>query len=615
MLFSVLVTILLTLCGLCGTVSGAIFTLEVEKFAKAAMKMDRSGAGGNSTVLISDGQRIELEFCLKVASYVSIKNGVYSNDGDSDTIKATLDNLHVGSFQTSALRENGEGWNRFKSTGPLAGKARLDIGRHTVTLLVTNSDQWGVELDNVVLMIDDENLKYSDLMCNLYCFDVKYDEVPRMDSIPSGKFVQKSRHTKCSEQDNIKIEVYHETAQDFDISATLPKYLTFANHREPDYRNCVLDSPFWEFTDNIISPSTPQTSFNNASLRFSGSHNGVILDVSFSLREVTPTREIDERYMGTKLIVRLRNMPRDNVRITVEYMTEGRWSELQEQEFTPFTAEHNWTIASHTWDIAAINKMRLVIKPGQQQVILESLRLVSLRPPDATVSLFNDADIVVQGVRLGFWHHRATHPESMTVYVHDGGAPAEYYRIDSVRIYSKVPWTGGYSQVLVLFQDGRTRIQTITPHGLDFIPFGASIFIGQPESTDTHRPYSPIKRLSIDPKARRLVLDYENGNKATFDLKLTFTETKLKVRNLVLNKPRASYPVMTFQSMWINDGLSDTDHVTLNGDISRHILADWTELYGISAVFFRKCISTHNTQGPDISIKFLSKADVLEETL
>ncbi|XP_052784902.1 uncharacterized protein LOC128220515 [Mya arenaria] len=601
--------LLLALNGLISPAQSGTFTLELENYASSELRKPRSGASGNSTVLLKQGQMVQLEICVSEVMNMSIRNVIYSNDGDRDSVRVSIDGQHAGSFVTQHLSENGNGWNKFKSIGSMPGKAKLDIGKHSITFEATETDQWGVEIDNVVLLFDDDRLKYSDIVCNRNCFDIKYDDVPRMDSIPSGRFVQKSVSTQCSEQDNIKIEVYHDTAKDFDITATKPKYQSFTNNRDPDYDQCVLPSPYWVFKDNVIAPNTAETKYDNASLTFSGTKDTVNVNVAFSFKKITPSREVDERLMSTNLFIKLRNLPKENCKIKLEYMQGKCWQDLDELEFSPLSTEHTWLIPSHSWSPSSVNEIRLAVKPGQQQVVFDTIRLDARRPRDETIELYASANVVYQGVRLGFWQHWNEHPASMTVYVQDGIHPVEFTRVDSIRVYTKVPWTGGYAQVLVLFQDGRNRIQTITPHGLDYIPFGASIYIGQPQNTSDHRPYCPISLVSIDPKSNRLVLTYYNGNTATLEFEVSSIGTRLKVRDINFKSSRVSRPIMTFRSMWVKDGQADTDHVTINGNISHHISSNWNELYGNSAVFFRKCISTHNTQAPDITIKFLSMAD------
>ncbi|WAQ95948.1 LOW QUALITY PROTEIN: hypothetical protein MAR_028638 [Mya arenaria] len=277
-------------------------------------------------------------------------------------------------------------------------------------------------------------------------------------------------------------------------------------------------------------------------------------------------------------------------------MQGGRWQALDELEFTTFSTEHTWLIPSHSWSPSSDNEIRLVVKPCQQQVVFDTIKLDASRPKDELIEQYASANVVYQGVRPGFWQHWKEHPASMT---RPKRKLSGYTRVDNIRVFAKVTWTDGYAQVLVIFQDG-----------FDNIPFGASINIGQPQNTSDHRLYSPISLASIDPKYNRLVLRYYNGNKATLEFETSFIGTRLKVRDINFKSSRVTHPIMTFRSMWVSDGHSDTDHVKFDGKILRHIISNWMELYGISAVFFRRYISTHNTQGPDITITFLPKADV-----
>ena len=106
-----------------------------------------------------------------------------------------------------------------------------------------------------------------------------------------------------------------------------------------------------------------------------------------------------------------------------------------------------------------------------------------------------------------------------------------------------------------------------------------------------------------------LSVNYMDGNSAEFVLETNTMETRLRVRKVSFKQDRKQFPIMTYQSMWVNDGNSDVDHVTINGGNSRHIMANWYQLHGISAVFYRKCISVHNTQAPDLKIQFLTPTD------
>ena len=584
-----------------------LFTLEVEKFAPASMRMPRSGASGNFTVLMRNGDFMHISVCLRVATFVRIRNVVFSNDGGPDAVRTLIDDRQMGTFQTSAVLDDGNGWNNFRSSGELDGKAILDIGRHTITLRAT-TDKWGIEIDNVVLIVGDEHLKLEDLLCNLYCFDINYDSKPKMNLVPRGRFVQKSVSTHCTEQDNVKVQLFHETANHFDVIANLPKYVSFANNKKPVYDNCVLSTPYWIFKDQTVSQEHGEVTAKNSKLSFAGSNKKIAITVTFNLRKMTPTRELDERFVNSVLYVKMRNMHRENVKIKPEYKKNGEWISLQVVEFTPFSNDYTWTFPDRTWDILEDNIITLYIEPGQQQVLIDTMKLESQPPPDTTIDLYADSNTVYQAVRFGFWQHWTDSPDSMTVLINNGNVN-EHHKVDSIRIYAKVPWTGGYSQVFVLYQDGRVRIQTVTPHGLDYVPFGSSINIGQPESVNSLRPYSPIKKIVISPRANSMIMEYNNGNRATLILDASFNQTTLKIRDCVFKKDRHVYPLITIKSMWISDGNSHTDHVTIDGQSSHHVMSEWREIFGSSAVFFRKCISAHNTQAPDITVKIVQNSE------
>ena len=585
---------------------GKLFNIEIERFGPRENSIPRSQASNNYTVLMKKHETVRINFCIRLKSVVSIINIVYSNDGPSDEITATLNGENMGSFIGSPYDGSGKGWNLFRSSGRLPGRVVLTTGQHVLVLNASKADRYGIELDNLFLDIDDLGLDYPSLFCSLYCFDyINYKPV-HDEIIPNGRFVQKSSSSQCAEVDNVRVEVYHNTATKFEITANIPKYLSFANYREPFFDGCTLGSPYWVFNNQSVKHGNRLVKMPRASLSFRGSAHATILIVTFDLKKISPVREVDETRIGATLRLKLRNMPRENVLVKPERNgKDGHWEKMADMTFTPFSTERKWDIPDFAWSLDNSNRIKLTVYPGKQDVIVDTLLLERRKTSDETIDVYSDADVVIQAVRLGFWHHNTDHSNSMS-FQSTFGNTTELKNIDSFRIYAKVPWTGGYSQVFVLFQDGRTRIQAITPHGLDYIPFGSSLNIGQPANTESKRPYSAIRRVNIDPRHLRMNVIYENGNTAIFILKTTFRDTKLVVEKCKFLQNRSKFPIMTFQSMWVNDGNADVDHMSINGGTSRHIISDWKELRGKSAAFFRKCISRHNTQAPDIQIRFLN---------
>lgn len=583
-----------------------LFNIEIERFGPKEKSIPRSQASNNFTILMKKHETVRIIFCLRLRSAISIINIVYSNDGPEDEIQAFLDGENMGSFISSPYDGAGKGWNLFRSSGRLPGRVWLNSGPHTLVLNVTSADSYGIEVDNMFLDIDDLGMDYPTFFCSLYCFESVNYKPEKFEMVSGGRFVQRSFSSQCAEVDNVNVEIYHETATEFEITANIPKYLSFANYRQPFFDNCLLGSPYWTFQNQSVKHGNRLVETPEARLSFRGTTEATILIVNFDLKNISPVREVDETRIGALLRLKLRNMPRENVLVKPERMGQERhWINMEHKTFTPFSTERTWDIPDFAWSADDVNGVRLTIYPGKQDVVVDIIQLERRSTTDTTIDVYADNDVVIQAVRLGFWHRKQERPESMAVQ-NTFGNTTELTNIDSFRIYSKVPWSGGYSQVFVLFQDGRTRIQSITPHGLDYIPFGSSLNIGQPLVVNSKRPYSAIRKVNIDPKNLRMSIRYVNGNSADFVLKTSFTNTKLIVEKCSFLQNRNTFPIMTFQSMWVNDGNADVDHVSVDGGEPRHIMSHWQELRGKSAAFFRKCISRHNTQAPDIQIKFLN---------
>lgn len=134
--------------------SGGPLSLETETGPGAGTIMQRGTASGQMTVLLNPGQSRTLSFNLDgTALYECVLR--YSNDGDPDNITVTIDGNVIGQFSTQNTRPEGgvpgSGWNVFASSGPL-GQQIILPGSHQLTISVTGSDPFGVELDLAVLI-------------------------------------------------------------------------------------------------------------------------------------------------------------------------------------------------------------------------------------------------------------------------------------------------------------------------------------------------------------------------------------------------------------------------------------------------------------------------------
>ncbi|XP_046557835.1 uncharacterized protein LOC124267048 [Haliotis rubra] len=94
------------------------------------------------------GEAISLDLCLRSPVDVIIHDLVYSNDGGSDVISVTIDSDVIGTVNTTDESGNGHLWNVFHHSG-YVGKGGYSGGRHSLSITVTDSDEYGVELDTI----------------------------------------------------------------------------------------------------------------------------------------------------------------------------------------------------------------------------------------------------------------------------------------------------------------------------------------------------------------------------------------------------------------------------------------------------------------------------------
>lgn len=129
-------------------------TSEAELGSGDGMPQARSSAFNNQTVLLheSETRTTSISITDSIPYYLSVR---YSNDGASDTIRIEVDGEFVNEFVTADTRpaggEPGSGWNVF-ATGGLVNLGTLSPGEHDVQITVTEADQFGVEIDAVLLV-------------------------------------------------------------------------------------------------------------------------------------------------------------------------------------------------------------------------------------------------------------------------------------------------------------------------------------------------------------------------------------------------------------------------------------------------------------------------------
>lgn len=582
-------------------------SLEAESHTdKKYMEVLRSSASGGKAIHLFKGDRLNLEYCLTSESFVQVKDIKYSNDGGSDRLSVTIDNELIGEFQTVASYDDGKGWNKFRSLNNITFSKLLYQGRHRISISVIDSDSFGIEIDMVYIEIPGSSQDVSSFHCRVFCFDnIQYPDDMSEQTITQAKakIVQRSTETHCAEEDNVNIPVFHDSARKFIVTASYPKYMSFSNNRGPDWRNCqTMSGPFWKFSNfNLLDSIDLQGKTARVTGKWT---NGVgIIEVEFSL-EGQSTGSTDSE-IGADIYLKLGWLPENtNIPVSLSYM--DRHSNLIESAKMFLNSSNlnvKWTTPDFTFKEGNDNTIAVKVWTVPSTVnTIEVKELYMFKrniDPDNWTTIFDDGMTVIEGVDMDMWWRIN---ETMTVMLDNGNI---FGNVDYLRIYQKVPWSySGYSQVFVIYQDGNVRLLPMTPHGLDWVPFGSSVLLGQSDP-HSNRPSAPIAHINVNPMNLNLKIFYKDGGVLSVEIKPKITQTVLMITDAEYRKDLKLYPFFTFRSMWVADGNADVDHVTVDGAVTERIMSDWTELYGTFVVFYRKCISKHNTLSPDISLKII----------
>ena len=590
----------------------ADYSIEAEDMvSQGGTIIERPSISGNKSVLLLPGDALNFELCMMSNNAIQLSSIMYSNDGMSDNIQVTIDDVELATFDTVMLMDNGNGWSLFRSPHGPFPLANLSEGRHLLSIAVTRGDSYGVEIDAITIRLakwQPQSLG----SCKVFCYDdIEYHaDIPTTHKVPPARAVQKSHLQRCAEVDNVNIPVFHDTAKTFTITASLPKYVTFTNNRHADWSNCVFNRPYWDFIDVRLT-SNRRLVDRTASLdvqvynltRFDDVGKKGSLDLSFSLQG-QKDGSVDSE-IGTRII--LHNI-KYNGTITVKLQYFNRydnWVGVPTITFTNFIKEIEFETPDFAFREGSGNMIKIELFSNQSHAstfTMEKLNMVRRwQKGDVSHKLYEDSNTIIEAVDVDFWWRIN---ETMTITLTSSGETFDH--ADYFRIYRRLPWSdNGWSQIYVMYQDGNIRLLTKTPHGLDWIPFGSSVIVGQTDISEA-RPVAPIVHLDIDPVRLHMSIFYKDGGVLEMNLVSSARDTKLEIIDTTFARNMQTHPFFTFRSMYASDGDSDVDHVSVDGTNVNRVISTWDMLYGTFFAFYRKCISQHNTLSPDITLHVTS---------
>ncbi|KAJ8297464.1 hypothetical protein KUTeg_023995 [Tegillarca granosa] len=484
-----------------------------------------TNASDGKAVIVTPTRPFSINFCLREKTKVSLTNLRFSHGNSSALFTVSLDH---GYWMGTYFSPPSDSWNHFHNTGKFPREYDFESGWHVLKVNVSEGYS-NIAIDNAEFDVKDEWMTQGVLTCETVCLDSPSfpqrkddDNLPHINS--PARLEQRSFQTTCAEVDNVDVPIYHPFVEKFSIKATLPQYRSFANRRAENLTGCPHLSPvLWKFEDFHIDSKFKEINDNKNALlihnpNFDNSTSNMLLVVLFKL-EGQKKGSIDAK-IGSSLFLRFKRL-KHPVKVTMRYRGQaGNMSSPVKKLFDPSALENHWSIPDFTWTENEDNYIVLDLNADVRiNFDVDNLRL-ERRPmlPEQVITIYKSDDVIIEAVLIEFWWLA---PDSMTVRLANGKT---INNVAYLRLYRPVPWNMGYAQVFVLYQDGNCRLLPLAPEGLDWIPFGTSVILGQTYS-DSIRPYVSITEVHITPELWEMNVFYKDGGSLKLKLFTTYSDT------------------------------------------------------------------------------------------
>ena len=460
----------------------------------------------------------------------------------------------------------------------------------------------GLAVDTIDLNIEDEKLTQALFTCELSCLPDRRFRLRPNDVITERSYMaQESYNTTCAEVDNVNIPIFNTNVQEYEITAVLPRYKAFSNWRTENITGCPhLPPVYWRFYNIILSQGVQHTYRLDRATMYVA--NGLDTSARISVRLILQFRlegksmGMVDSEMGTTFKISFTDI-RSTIRVAMSYIGRREITIPDVKFITETRPQAEWNTTDFSWTDSKYNLIFLDIDSNSSTPLVVQYLHLERRTwlPDQIRTIYKGDNIIVEAVFSDFWW---LYPDAMTIHLSNGET---YYNTSYFRVYRPIPWSSGYAQVFVLYHDGNARLLPVPPEGSDWIPFGSSVIIGQTDPTAV-RPYTPINDVWIDLNRFIFDLQYKDGSTSKLTLICTLSETRAIVSDIRFRGNPLYFPFTTFRSMYISEGNSDVDHVSVNGMSPQPIMDDFGAITGRSFVFHRKCMSRHLNLSPDIYI-------------
>ncbi|CAC5402916.1 unnamed protein product [Mytilus coruscus] len=142
----------------------SLVSFEIEDYVGDRFVMKRDSASGQKSAHFKEGDYFNINFCLRNITNVKLWSVVYSNDRSDDDVEFRLDGIMFGNLTTTYHSNYGHGWDEFMHYYPKGPSLTLSSGKHFISVNVSHTDYYGIELDQLNILTD-SNLMKNTLIC------------------------------------------------------------------------------------------------------------------------------------------------------------------------------------------------------------------------------------------------------------------------------------------------------------------------------------------------------------------------------------------------------------------------------------------------------------------
>ncbi|KAK3091053.1 hypothetical protein FSP39_016787 [Pinctada imbricata] len=574
--------------------------------------MWRSAASNKRTLLLYEGDSVVVEFCFSSVVRLHILNVRYSNDGDADDFTLMIDNNVLGKVSSSSLTRWGHAWNDFRDSGPLGESMIVHSGNHKLIMSVTNSDNYGVEVDSVdfdlTAVPSDEIYFCKHGVRQETVFHDIYPPVLNRDRVGRHRLEGVVRPFECLEKSNVEVCVVSTQYKGMTLEAT-SEWLNKTGYGEKwrDYLvdETLCDSPYqtvWqigqrdgsnrEFGKEGVSDILMTFSVRNLianSFLFPRSVTSTFIQFNFPFKRSSV--DFKKAYFSfgivspTNVVVSLRMldipMPKHSMRVSSDFPTA------------------TWEIPLDKLSTIGDNRLLLTFSDFSSPILVDYVRLYLEKAETKKINIAIDRTKFFE--LYGKASFSGSNGPAMAVSTER--API-FEKFSEISLMARKGSKIGYRKVLTLVADGRFFLYTIAEalpleqihpnsisrvSGLDLRPHGNGAY---------------IRRVDFHLTDQWVNFTFSDDSKAAFQFSVVGDVTKLILQEISLASTADQERFACYFSKQKNEQLSGLKGVTVDRNKLFTVNGEWVIMNGTHFHFDHENAFWYKQAGSDYVIRF-----------